>query len=190
LSREGDPVPPPNDLSALPAVRVAELAGWVGEAAVAARCAELLRGAAAADEPALLLCLGGRHARAWLAGADAEYWPRVWAARGLLYAWSPVAAPAVVAGLADAAWRVREMSAKVVGLREVGEGADGARALTDDPVPRVRTAALRAIARVGEQEHLEAVLDLLDDPEPTVRRAAEAASRALERRLDIDISRR
>jgi hypothetical protein len=49
-----------------------------------------------------------------------EYWFRVWAARGLLYVWIPTAEPAVLAGLHDPAWRVREMCAKVARRRALG----------------------------------------------------------------------
>jgi hypothetical protein len=51
-------------------------------------------------------------------------------------------------------------------------------------VPRVRAAAVRALAVVVEAEHADAVRDCLDDPEPSVRTAADRALRALSRRLD------
>jgi HEAT repeat protein len=80
------------------------------------------------------------------AGGRTGYWPRVWGARTLLYAWDAVAAPAVVRATADEHWRVREMAAKVIGHRLVGEGTDAVAELRRDPVPRVRAAAERALA--------------------------------------------
>ncbi len=112
------------------------------------------------------------------------YWPRVWAARALLYAWTERAGGAVVHGLADPAWRVREMSAKVVALREIGDAAEALLPLLDDDTPRVRAAAARAVAAVGESEHVTALRELEDDPETDVRKRARQALTALARRLD------
>jgi hypothetical protein len=47
--------------------------------------------------------------------------------------------------LADEHWRLREMAAKVVARRRVGAALAPVTALRDDPVPRVRAAAERAI---------------------------------------------
>jgi HEAT repeat protein len=177
----------PSHLGGTPAERIAELSGHLGREQVALRCVELLHGADPAQDPELLRYLGGRHADRVLAGADRDYWPRVWAARALRYAWTPTATAAVVDALADPAWRVTEMAAKVAWLHEVGEAADGVLPLTGHELPRVRTAAVRALGRLGEHEHLDTVLELLDDPDPGVRRAADRAVRLLERRLDIDV---
>ena len=49
------------------------------------------------------------------------YWPRVWAARGLLHAWDDRATAVIVQATADGAWRVREMAAKVIARHRVGE---------------------------------------------------------------------
>lgn len=88
-----------------------------------------------------------------------DYWPRVWAARTLLYVWHDDVSRAVVKGLADSHWRVREMCAKVVALHEIGEGAEEcARIVFTDAKPRVRIAALRALAVVGESEHSDSVI--------------------------------
>ena len=73
------------------------------------------------------------------------YWPRVWAARGLLYAWDESAASAVIQATADPHWRVREMALKVINRRLVGDALDAAAELRNDPVPRVRQAAERAV---------------------------------------------
>jgi len=164
-----------------PRERVGQACYRDGEAAVALWCADLLAGRALLDER--IVSLGGPHAVAVLEGREkADYWPRVWAARGLLYAWTPRAAPAVVAALDDESWRVREMALKVVRLRELGEAADRAADLAGDEVERVRKAAVRALARIGEAEHAEAVRDLFDDP--FAGRDAELALREMRRRLD------
>lgn len=108
----------------------------------------------------------------------------MWAARGLLHVYRPQAASAVVAGLDDDSWRVREMCAKVVRVQELGAAAESLHRRTSDEVPRVRAAAVRGLARVGEAEDADAVRDCLDDPEPGVARAAETALREMSRRLD------
>jgi hypothetical protein len=120
-----------------------------GRGAVTAGCIELLRGRRVDD--GLVLALAGPAARGVLDGAnggDDSYWLRVWGARGLLWAWDDTAVPAVpavVEALADGSWRVREMAAKVVARHLVGDALAAVVALTADPTPRVRTAAVRAV---------------------------------------------
>jgi hypothetical protein len=162
------------------------LVGLLGPDAVADWCAALLLGADPADEAAPELdWLGGASSVSMVAkNLDLDYWPRVWGARGLLHAYRPQAEPAVVAGLGDRSWRVRELCAKVARAHEVGAAAEGLHAACADDVPRVRVAAVRALARVGEAEDADAVRDLLDDSEPDVVAAAERAIRELSRRLD------
>jgi HEAT repeat protein len=46
----------------------------------------------------------------------------------------------------DQSWRVREMAARVVAKQIVGEAFDDMVKLQDDPTPRVRDAAGRAVA--------------------------------------------
>lgn len=161
----------------LPRHRILAASARHGEAAVAGWCVEALRGQPLTDD--LVELLGGPGTFAVLRSGD--YWGRVWGARGLLYVWTSSAAPAVVAGLTDSAWRVREMCGKVVRLREIGEAADllASLAQTDD-VPRVRVAAIRALARVGEAEHAE-IIHAYSDADPDL---TEAALRELSRRLD------
>ena len=92
--------------------------------------------------------LGGRHADVLLErpeSREVEYFPRVWAARALLYAWDESAAPAVVAALRDPAWRVREMAARVVRKRRIGAAQAALESLASDPMARVRVAAERAL---------------------------------------------
>lgn len=170
-----------------PAGSVRAATGRWGEGEVVRRCASLLRGRG--DDEELVGYLGGAHARAIVRdGLAYRYWPRVWAARGLLYAWDPVAAPAVVAALADDAWRVREMAAKVCRKREIGEAGDALSALGGDPTPRVRAAAARALGAVGEAEHAGVLRSLSVGDEPLVRVPAERALRLLCERLDRDLT--
>ena len=133
--------PNPSQVGLAPGVRVGILASQVGAEAVAEWCARLLSGAAY-EQPSVQW-IGGRHA----ATADhlPEYWPRVWAARALLYEWTPRAEPAVLAGLRDPAWRVREMCAKVARHRALKRAEPILTHLLDDPVLRVRAAAEAAL---------------------------------------------
>lgn len=48
----------------------------------------------------------------------------------------------------DPYWRVREMAAKVVARHVVADALEAVGLLREDPVPRVRAAAERAVARV------------------------------------------
>jgi len=84
------------------------------------------------------------------AGDVTGYWPRVWAMRGLLYAWDESAVAAVVGSVKDESWRVREMCAKVVARHCVDDALEAMNGLTHDPVLRVRRAAHRALVRLVE----------------------------------------
>lgn len=187
-----DPGPPRAFTS--PRASVEALSALIGASQVAAWCADLLTGRTdevAADRPSLVW-LAGEPARVRLAqkgseGGWKDYWVRTWALRGLLYAWDPAAAPAVVTALDDEAWRVREMAAKVARLRELGEAADALARLTTDETERVRAAAVRALARSAESEHLPALVALLDDPAPKVAAAAEQALAEATERLDVPV---
>jgi HEAT repeat protein len=175
------------ELAARPVERVSALVELVGADAVVDWCVDLLAGGDGTDvvDAPGLDWIGGRSSAAMVAkDLDLVYWPRVWAARVLLHAFRPQAEPAVVSGLSDDSWRVREMCAKVVRAHELGSAADELATRCADEVPRVRAAAVRALAAVGEAEHVEAVRDCLDDPEPSVRTAASGALRALAHRLD------
>jgi hypothetical protein len=89
-----------------------------GTAQVVAGCIALLQGQDVDDD--FILALGGPGGHRILDDGPAQrnqYWPRVWGARALLYAWTDEAEGAVVAALADEHWRVREMAAKVVAKR-------------------------------------------------------------------------
>ena len=95
----------------------------------------------------MLLALGGPATTKFLDGrphADL-YWLRVWGIRGLLWAWDDTALEAVKRALEDEAWRVREMAAKVVARHLLGDALPAVSKLLDDPVPRVRASANRAV---------------------------------------------
>ncbi|MGP5086889.1 HEAT repeat domain-containing protein [Brachybacterium tyrofermentans] len=185
-------------LAATPVDRARAAADALGTEELASWCADVLSGQCD------LLGAGGLSApaspdRRWL-GVDAVgpwgdpatwpdrgfgYWPRVWAARTLLHQWHPLAASAVRQGLSDPAWRVREMCAKVAARHEASIAADDcARLATRDSTPRVRMAALRVLAVVGESEHVPAVLAALDDEDRAVVDRAERALTTIEQRLD------
>jgi hypothetical protein len=185
--------PSDQQLEGSPRELVGALSVWWGDGCVAEYCADLLEGADPMGCPEALLYIGGRGAAGLLGpGARQEalrYWPRVWAARALRYAWSPSAVPALVAALDDEAWRVAEQAMKVMTKYEVGEGVEAALVWGAHPLPRVRAAVLRLVGAVGESEHVDHVLEGLQDPDPQVRRAAEKASTQLERRLDMELQR-
>lgn len=121
-----------------------------GRDAVIEGCIRLLEGKDVDDD--LILALAGHHASNVLAGSEGGrngYWPRVWAARGLLHVWDDEATPAIILAMSHERWRVREMAAKVVAAHQVGDALDAVAALRDDPVPRVRAAADRAVRMVS-----------------------------------------
>jgi len=118
-----------------------------GNAAVVAGCIDLLHGRQDTDD-ALLIALAGPAAQAVLdgsAGGKEDHWPRVWAARGLLYAWDDRATAVIIQATVDDAWRVREMAAKVIARHRVADAFPAASQLRTDPVHRVRAAAERAV---------------------------------------------
>ena len=98
----------------------------------------------------MILALGGPPARWAVSGATPgpDYWLRVWALRGLLWVWLPEATAAVVVALADEAWRVRETAVKVAARHQVDEALERLLSLAEDPVPRVRTGAARAVRAI------------------------------------------
>lgn len=165
-----------------PADRMRAAVELYGELSVAQRAASLLEGGNEGDE--FLLWVGGRHAQGVLNGAPPLYWPEVWGARALSYAWDPAAASAVLRGLRDRAWRVREMCAKVALQREIGTPEVLAMLLTDEN-PRVRAAGARAIAELGTADQGEALRSMLRDPEKDVRRAAQQSLVRLAERLGL-----
>jgi HEAT repeat protein len=130
---------------------VEALAARRGKQAVVSGCIDLLAGRRV--EPELVAALGGPPARWVLDGGAAgpEYWLRVWALRGLLWLWDDTALSAVLGGLADPAWRAREMAAKVCARHQLDDALPALLALRDDPIARVRAAASRAVIRLSMQ---------------------------------------
>ena len=172
-------------LDASPGDRIALAIQRFGERDVADRAAALLTGTNEGEE--FLLWVGGRHAQGILDGAPALYWPEVWGARTLLYAWDDLAVPAVRGGLANQAWRVREMCCRVVAARELALG-DELAPLLGDEVARVRANAARAISFVGDFDEALQLRELLADPEVDVRKQAGAALAFAAKRLGRPIA--
>ena len=117
-----------------------------GRGPVVAGCVALLRGQDVDDN--LIMALGGPAARVVFDDGPQQrnqYWRRVWGARGLLYAFDEEATEAIIAALGDGHWRVREMAAKVIARHTIGAALAAVAELRDDPVPRVRSAAGRAV---------------------------------------------
>ena len=126
------------DLS--PRARIEAACASHGRSAVVSACLDLL--ADRRVEPWALDVLRGH------AGEGSPYFRRVWALRGLRWAWDEAALPALLASFADEAWRVREMAAKVVAHNLVAGAFDEVVRAQGDPVPRVRVAASRAVMRL------------------------------------------
>lgn len=139
-----------------------------GLADVAARCTDLLCGQPVDERFAYVLA--GPTSRQVLEGREGGpdgHWPKVWALRGLLYAWDDVAEAAVFDATCDGSWRVREMAARVIGAHAIDDALEALDRLTGDPVPRVRAAASRA--RIA--------LSLAASPAPSGRRRRSTPSR-------------
>ncbi len=121
-----------------------------GTHAVVAGCLALLGGDG--HDMQLLNVLGGAGAEHLMSGrshADVQMWQRIWATRGLLWTCDDSAREALRAALTDYSWRVREMAAKVVARHLIGDLVADVAAMRDDPVPRVRQAAARALSRIA-----------------------------------------
>ena len=170
----GVPIESPTD------ERIKAAVDHYGESAVIDSAIALLRAKNAGKD--FLLYAGGRHALGILEGAPALYWPELWGARTFLHVWGENAAPYIVVGLTNQAWRVREMCAKVILLRGLQVAPKLVR-LTTDEVPRVRVAALNALAAQGTAEHLPTIEQRLRDPDKDVRRAAQQARDLLTSRV-------
>lgn len=116
-----------------------------GRRAVVEGCARLVHGDR--TDEALIRSLGGPGADKFFDGAERHdtYWFRVWGARGLLWVWDDSAVPAVLVAMRDESWRVREMALRVAARHLLGATLSSVAALREDPVPRVREAARRAV---------------------------------------------
>jgi hypothetical protein len=170
------------------AARIRELDTEVGRARFVEVCLDLLGGA---DRRSYLPELRYLTGHSWDPGDPVlddtvwkDYWVRTWGARGLLYCWEDTATSAVVAGLADEHYRPAEMCLKVAARHDVAGTGPGAARLAGHDLPRVRVAAARALAVVGDTEHLACVEALREDPDESVRVAADRALATMRRRLD------
>lgn len=80
--------------------------------------------------------------------ADPELWIRVWALRGLLWAWDERASNALSDALSNRSWRVREMAIKVARRNAVIECRDAISQLVGDSSARVRATAVDALEQL------------------------------------------
>lgn len=177
-------LPAPSDLGAAPRALLGELCTRRDEPEAVSACCRLLRGGPAEDHADLLPYLAGHPGAAYLEQGRPDYWPRVWAARALLYVWDDDASAAVADGLADPAWRVVEMCLKVAARHQLPVG-DAAAGLAEHPLARLREAAVRALGTCGDVEHVAAVGAALGDADETVRRTADRALDRMCARLDV-----
>lgn len=166
------------------------LAERIGIPAFVAVCTDLMAGA---DREQYVEELRGLTGHDWRPGDGvldrtswADYWVRTWGARGLLHVWDDTATSAVVAGLADEHWRPAEMCLKVTAKHEVAGAGDAASQWLTHELPRVRAQALRALAVVGDTEHVDLVRERLEDEDEVVRTQAERTLTRMRRRLDVD----
>jgi hypothetical protein len=131
-----------------PKLRIIAECARRGQDAFTKGCVDLLHGRYDSVDDDLVRVLGGENGDQVLNGwngGKGGYWPRVWAARGLLHAWDGVATEAIIHATRDDAWRVREMAGKVIAAHRVGEALEAIAPLRDDGVPRVAAAAARAV---------------------------------------------
>jgi hypothetical protein len=128
-----------------PKLRVEAECARRGKPAFVASCVKLL-GGDYSDET-FICALSPEGAAKFFDGREHHdiYWLRVWGARGLLWAWDASATKALRSAFGDEHWRVREMAAKVVARHLIGDALPEAAAAREDPVPRVRAAAERAV---------------------------------------------
>ena len=122
-----------------------------GRVLVIKACVAIIDGRHVDDD--FLRVIGGPSAENVLGERDGGvdgYWPRVWAARGLLHVWDDVAIDAIIVATTHEAWRVREMAAKVIARHHVGHAIDAVVTLLDDENARVRSAASRAFRVIAE----------------------------------------
>lgn len=135
----------------------------------------LIRGEADALDPGLAL---DPHLSRWLG------------ARVLLHHWHPRAAAAVIGGLGDGSAAVRALCCRIVAARgaaepgagDLGGAAGTVESLLDDPDPRVRSAAARALGEVGGVGSAASLEGLMMDPDTVLAGAAEEALERLAER--------
>ena len=136
-------------MEATPRLRIELACERLGADEVVSRCLLLLEGEL--DDPDFIVTLGGGPATLLLAGGvprGQDYWLRVWALRGLLWAGPGDNTERLRPAFNDDSWRVREMACKVVARHRLGDLLDEVAALETDPIGRVRTAASRAVVEI------------------------------------------
>ena len=120
-----------------PQERIEQACRTLGRPAVIDRCLGLLAGGA--EEPEFIAILGGPPAIRLLDDGgvrpDQRYWLRVWAARGLLWAGPGGQVSVLRAALTDDAWRVREMTCKVIARHRVADLLQDVASLTTTTYP-------------------------------------------------------
>lgn len=89
-----------------------------------AGCVDLLEGGAGDPELIAALACLPEHRVCTEEPPRPAYWLRIWAARGLLWAWDDVALEPLKAALHDEAWRVREMALKVVARHSLDDALE------------------------------------------------------------------
>lgn len=121
-----------------------------GERGLMDRCVRLYREMSWGAEPELMSYLAGRKGTKWveLGFGVQSYFVRTWALRAMLYGWDESASPTVIKALDDEHWRPREMALKVIARRLTAGDVAAVERLSEDPVPRVRVAALRALTQL------------------------------------------
>ncbi|BBY26986.1 HEAT repeat domain-containing protein [Mycolicibacterium sediminis] len=105
------------------------------------------------SDPGLIVALGGPPGQALIDRGlppHLRYWLRVWAARGLFWAWDDLALPQLIEAGEDEHWRVREWVGKIAGRYALPRTREVLERLVHDDVPRVRTAAVRALGVLGD----------------------------------------
>ena len=135
-------------LNRTPRDRIAIECDRGGRIAFVTGCTNILDGSKL--DVQLIQVLGGEHSERVLAGYEGGlegYWPRVWAMRGFLHCYEPIARDAIGKALTDDHWRVRAMALRVIRRHDIEGYSDSAVTLFDDPVERVRVAAERVLAK-------------------------------------------
>jgi hypothetical protein len=165
-----------------PQQRIAAECARRGDAALIAGCVALLNGRSDEVDDSLITALGGEAAHYVLdgaAGGRSGYWPRVWAARGLLHAWNNHDRDNGHDHDRDNGHDRDHERGHERGHRDHTAGADTVTdaiiAAARDPAWRVREMAAKVVARHRVGAALGAVAALRDDSVPRVRAAASRA---------------
>lgn len=160
----------------------------LGDTATVEVLVRLLAGEVAPGELAwppyrsVLLDIGDGHAERLMSDTSGQrlvYWPRVWAARALIYVGDRAAGTPLLSALADDHWRVRMTATQAIGSLPIHGATRRLLERLDDAHPRVRSAAVLALERVGSEEAIERLLQRQACPEQ--HRVERAVARIVER---------